>query len=220
MTAQIPLLLTTADFSDPEMQIMVRDGILRRVGPWYSPIAVPDTTGLRARGVFSQFGTSVIADTYTAAWIYKCATRLAEPLTGSMPRRERSASARKLGRVREVPITDEEVWLVGRLRITSPERTFRDFGRVVHQKGEAHHALREEVRGRLIAATIAVMFRLDMEAEQEALDALGQAPYSRRSSIMLEQVRNLLSQISHLDREKQLQVLVSEQSKLPGFLLH
>lgn len=218
MEVHIPDILTTDHFSDPEMQVMVRDGVLRRVGYWYSPAWVPDSSGLRARGVFTEFGETVIADTYTAAWIYKCSTRLPYPLTGSMPRSARSASARRLGRIREVGIAETDYWFVGRLRVTTPVRTFRDMGRVVYQKGETHHSLREEIRGRLIAASLAVMFRIDLDAEEAELARQG--PYTRRASLHLSEVRTLLARISQLDRNQQLEVLTKEQSKLPGFKLH
>ncbi len=220
MAAHVPDILTTDDFSDPEMQMMVKDGLLKRLGNWYCPIYLPDTSGLRARGVFTDFGDAVIADTYTASWIYKCSTRVPTPLTGSLPRKERSASARRLGRIREVSIADDEIWRLDNLRITTPERTFRDMCRVVCQKGDAQYALREEIRGRLIAASIAIMFRIDLEKERDLLDDAGTGPFSRRAITMVTQVQKLIEQLSALDGNQQIEVLAAEQRKLPGFKLY
>ena len=216
----IPDILTTEHFSEPEMQIMVRDGVLKRVGYWYAPIAVPDTVRLRATGVHTELQNLAIADTYTAAWIYKCSARLPHPLTASLSRHQRSAAARRVARVREVTITDPEYLYIGSQRVTTPLRTFRDFTRIIHHKGEPLYNLREERRGTLIAASLAVAFGIDTSQERNLLRKTSPGPYTKRSDTMLARVESILAELAHLDARSTLHVLAAERAKLPGFKLY
>lgn len=217
MIPGIPDILTTDDFPDPSLQGMVQDGILRRVGNWYCSVAMPDTSGLRAQSIRVDLRDTAIADTYTAAWIYKCCTRLPDPVTGCTHRLARSAAARRLGRIREVTIDDAEIWRVGGQRITTPERTLRDLGRTVPGRGEPEHSLREETRARLVGAALVLMFRLDLDSQRAHVAETGSHPYSIRLGAYIESVHQLIERLRDHPEQRRIAVLTEQQARLPGF---
>lgn len=208
----VPDILTTEHFSDPELQVMVQDGLVRRLGHWYCPIRMPDSVSLRARAVAIQFGRSVIADTLTAAWIYQCSDILPDRLTGCVPREHRSAATRRLGDVREVVIDDADIDAVGVLRLTTPLRTFRDICRLVPQRGEKGYSTPRERYHRLIAAALVVRFAIRLDTEIEQLRPA--VPHTARARTMIERLGSLLAQVEALPADRRIPALLHEQVRL------
>ncbi|HHW50719.1 MAG TPA: hypothetical protein GX406_04515 [Pseudoclavibacter sp.] len=213
--SRVPDVLTTEHFADAELQVLARDGFVRRVGRWYCPAYLPDSPKLRAQTIYEDFSTEVIADTFTAAWVYRCNPRLPDPLTGLIAPGARPSRARRRGRVRNARIDPHDYARLGGLAITTPARTLIDLGRAVPQRGEPGYVLRELYRSKLIGSALAVTFRLNPVQLAQGLLHLHNVPHAKRALAYLEDIVRIMRSIEAYSHAEKLAGLHAQLANIP-----
>lgn len=127
--------------STAELTAARLDGDVVELGEAYIPADAVETAALRAGSLAGILGDTLAATHVTAAWVHGA---LAEPPARHTVQR---AVARRVHLVvdhrlvyRDPAVPEEDQWLLGGVRVTSPRRTLADLARA--QDGESASAAR------------------------------------------------------------------------------
>lgn len=176
-------LLTSDDWPEAELRAAVLAGELVAVGACWASPAEPQTPTLRAAAAaWALRDTRLIAGTRTAAWVWGAVSRAPAPLEACVPLRVRVHVDGAL-RVREVVITDEDVVVLGGLRVTTPLRTVVDLLRSPGDRpGGFDPSDAAAVAGLLAIGAVSV------DAVAGSLATLGTIPMARQAERRLRAV--------------------------------
>lgn len=123
-------VLTTSDLPLAELCAARLDGELLRVDDSFTSIDQPHDRALRAMTISLAWPERMIAERWSAAWIWGA---LSDPparhtLCASLGARARTSSPQRVS-VREVVIDDDETVVIAGQRVTDPLRTITDLAR-------------------------------------------------------------------------------------------
>lgn len=134
MTSRLPAVLSPLDLPAAELSAARLDGELFAIADCFGPIDLPEQAGSRAQSVAGRLSERVIVERLSAAWILGAADDPpgVHQFCSAVGARAKPATLRRLA-VREVVIDDDELVMLGGVRVTSPLRTACDLVRVSPQ---------------------------------------------------------------------------------------
>lgn len=130
MTPRLPAVLSAADLPTAELCAARLDGDLFAIADCFSPVDLPEQAADRAQAAAQQLSERVIVERLSAAWVFGVmgAPPSEHQFCSAADARAKPATLRRLV-VREVVIEDDEVVVLGGVRVTSPLRTACDLVR-------------------------------------------------------------------------------------------
>ncbi|MGL4339731.1 MAG: type IV toxin-antitoxin system AbiEi family antitoxin [Rhodoglobus sp.] len=130
MTSRLKAVLSPDDLPAAELYAAQLDGDLFRVGDCFAPIDQIERPLHRARAVLSGFSDRLIAEQYSAAWIWGASEKLPLLRQFCVTMNCRVGHEVPVGvNLREVVIASHEIAVVDGFKVTTPRRTAIDLAR-------------------------------------------------------------------------------------------
>src|SRR5690554_3807402 len=124
MTHCLPDVLSAADLPMAELCAARLDGDLFAIGECFSAVDLPEQPADRARAAAQQLSDRVIVERLSAAWVLgvTAAPPNEHQYCSAADARAKPSTLRRLT-LREVVIDEDEIVVLGGVRVTSPLRT-------------------------------------------------------------------------------------------------
>jgi hypothetical protein len=134
MTPRLPEVLSPADLPMAELCAARLDGDLFAIADCFSPVDLPEQPADRARAAAQRLSERVIVERLSAAWVFgvMAAPPREHQYCSAADARAKPSTLRRLT-LREVVIDEDEVVVLGGVRVTSPLRTACDLVRSAPQ---------------------------------------------------------------------------------------
>jgi hypothetical protein len=132
MTSRLSPVLSSSDFPAPELDALLLDGEVYRVGDCVSPLDEVPGPLLRAAALSAELPPRLIAEQHSAAWVWGAQARQPSrhEVCSDISARARPVAASRLA-VREVVLLHDDTVTISGARITTPLRTAIDLARFV-----------------------------------------------------------------------------------------